>query len=56
MSLDADDQVWKRTVALPAGDYAYKAAINGTWDENYGAGGVPGGGRHPARRSTRRGT
>src|SRR5699024_960756 len=26
-----------------AGDYAYKAAINGTWDENYGAGGAPGG-------------
>ena len=24
-------------------DYAYKAAINKTWDENYGAGGRPGG-------------
>ncbi len=43
MALDADDQVWKRTVSLPAGDYAYKAAIDGTWDENYGAGGVRGG-------------
>ena len=47
MSLDADDLVWKRTVSLPAGDYAYKAAINGTWDENYGAGGAPGGGDIP---------
>lgn len=43
IALDADDQVWKRTVSLPAGDYAYKAAIDGTWDENYGAGGVRGG-------------
>ena len=43
MSLDAEDLVWKRTVTLPAGGYEYKAAIDGTWDENYGAGGVPGG-------------
>ena len=32
----------------PAGDYAYKVAINGSWDENYGAGGVPGRRQHPA--------
>ncbi|HXH76946.1 pullulanase-type alpha-1,6-glucosidase [Nocardioides sp.] len=44
MSLDAKDLVWKRTVTLPAGDYEFKAAINGSWDENYGAGGTPGGG------------
>lgn len=43
MSLDADDQVWRRTVSLPAGSYAYKAAIDGSWDENYGAGGASGG-------------
>ena len=43
MSLDADDLVWKRTVALPAGGYEYKAAIDGSWDENYGAGGARGG-------------
>ena len=43
MSLDADDLVWKRTVSLPAGGYEYKAAIDGTWDENYGAGGARGG-------------
>ncbi len=28
---------------LPAGTYSYKVAINKTWDENYGAGGVPNG-------------
>jgi pullulanase-type alpha-1,6-glucosidase len=47
MSLDADDLVWKRTVTLPEGDYEYKAAIDGTWDENYGAGGTPGGANVP---------
>ena len=43
MSLDADDLVWKRTVSLPAGGYEYKAAIDRSWDENYGAGGARGG-------------
>ena len=28
---------------MPAGSYAYKVAIDGSWDENYGAGGAPGG-------------
>ncbi|KRE92784.1 alpha-1,6-glucosidase [Nocardioides sp. Soil774] len=49
MSLDPADLVWKRTVTLPAGDYAYKAAIDGAWTENYGAGGVPGGADIPVR-------
>ena len=31
------------TTALPAGSYEAKVAINEAWDENYGAGGVPGG-------------
>ena len=31
------------TVTLPAGDYQYKVAINGSWDENYGAGGTANG-------------
>ena len=31
------------TTALPAGTYEGKVAINEGWDENYGAGGVPGG-------------
>ncbi|ANS80331.1 Neopullulanase [Serinicoccus hydrothermalis] len=46
LSLDAADSVWKRTYdagTIPAGDYEYKAAIDRSWDENYGAGGAPGG-------------
>lgn len=37
LRLDPKDQLWKLTVDLPAGTYAYKAAINRSWDENYGA-------------------
>ncbi len=40
LALDARDQVWKGTFTLPPAEYAYKAAINNSWDENYGAGGV----------------
>ena len=32
---------------LPAGTYEYKAAIDRGWDENYGAGGAPGGANIP---------
>lgn len=35
------------TTALPAGNYQGKVAINESWDENYGAGGVPGGDNIP---------
>jgi len=38
LALDAD-QVWKGTFSPQAGQYAFKAAINGSWDVNYGAGG-----------------
>ncbi|WP_035775710.1 pullulanase-type alpha-1,6-glucosidase [Arthrobacter sp. H5] len=31
------------TFDVPAGDYAYKAALNGSWTENYGDGGAAGG-------------
>ncbi len=34
---DANDLVWQRTFTIPAGSWEYKAALNGTWDENYGA-------------------
>ena len=40
LTLDANDKIWKGTYTLPAGPYAYKAALNRTWDENYGAGAV----------------
>jgi len=40
LTLDPKDQVWKGTYTLPAAPYAYKAAIDRKWDENYGAGAV----------------
>lgn len=36
--------IWRLAIAeLPAGDYVYKVAVEKSWDENYGAGSVPGG-------------
>ena len=44
LTLDAQDQIWKGTYStIPAGSNDYKAAINKSWDENYGAGGAKGG-------------
>ena len=40
MALDPADKIWRLTVDLPKGQYEYKAALNGGWDENYGAGGA----------------
>jgi pullulanase len=37
LTLEAEDDVWQRTFAVPAGSFEYKAALNGGWDENYGA-------------------
>ena len=47
LTLGADDDIWTGTFALPAGDYEYKAAINQSWDENYGLGAQPGGANIP---------
>jgi hypothetical protein len=35
--------VFRATFDVPAGSYDYKVALNNSWDENYGAGGAPGG-------------
>ena len=40
LELDLTDLVWRRTFNVPAGDYEYKAALDGSWDVNYGAGGI----------------
>jgi hypothetical protein len=40
---DGDGIYSFETTALPMGSYESKVAINETWDENYGQGGVPGG-------------
>jgi pullulanase-like protein len=58
LALDADDGVWQGTFAVPAGAWEYKAALDGTWDENYGLGAVRDGPNIPlslaAAASTRR--
>jgi pullulanase-type alpha-1,6-glucosidase len=39
--LSQGNGVWARTLGpIPAGSYEYKVALNGSWDENYGAGGA----------------
>ncbi|CAA9504525.1 MAG: GH13_13 / GH13_37 / GH13_32 / GH13 / GH13_ 14 / GH13_11 [uncultured Solirubrobacteraceae bacterium] len=35
--------VFRGTFDVPAGSWEYKVALNGSWDENYGGGGAPGG-------------
>ena len=39
--------VFRGTFTVPAGAFEYKAAINESFDENYGAGGAPGGANIP---------
>ena len=41
--LDGDGTYMFQTTSIPQGSYEAKVAINEAWDENYGAGGVPGG-------------
>src|SRR3954469_14324350 len=36
LAYDAADDVWQGTFTLPAGSYEYKAALNDSWNENYG--------------------
>ncbi|WP_309814193.1 alpha-amylase family glycosyl hydrolase [Pseudarthrobacter sulfonivorans] len=44
LTLDQATLVWKLSANLDAGTYEFKAALNRTWDENYGADGVRNGG------------
>jgi len=34
-----DTHVWRKTFTVPAGDWEYKAPLNGAWDDNFGLGG-----------------
>ncbi len=43
LTLDANDGIWKGTFTVPAGSYSYKAALNKSWDVNYGAQGAQNG-------------
>src|SRR6267378_4891731 len=47
LAFDATDGVWQGTFGVPAGNWEYKAALNGTWDENYGANATRGGDNIP---------
>ena len=40
---DADDDLWQANFNVPGGLWAYKVALNDSWDENYGAGAAPNG-------------
>jgi glycosidase len=40
MTFDAEDQIWKKPVSIPADSYGYKVALDRSWTENYGAGAV----------------
>jgi pullulanase-type alpha-1,6-glucosidase len=43
LTLDAADDVWQGTFDIPAGSWEYKAAIDRSWTENYGANATPNG-------------
>src|SRR5437763_392198 len=47
LTYDAADDVWQGAFSLPAGNYQYKAALNNSWDENYGLHAVLGGDNIP---------
>jgi glycosidase len=38
MALGAEDGIWKAQLTPGAGNFAFKVAIGGTWEENYGLG------------------
>ncbi|HEX4953267.1 MAG TPA: pullulanase-type alpha-1,6-glucosidase [Thermoanaerobaculia bacterium] len=37
LAYDTEDTVWQGVFSLPAGSWEYKAALNDSWDVNYGA-------------------
>ncbi len=47
LTFDAEDKVWQGEWVLPAGDYEYKAALNKSWDTNFGLNAAPSGANIP---------
>jgi glycosidase len=47
LSYDGGDDVWQNVFSVPAGSYEYKAALNDSWNENYGANATPNGANIP---------
>ena len=50
--LDTSDDVWQGSWTVPAGSYEYKAALNGSWTENYGLHAMQDGANVPLNLST----
>lgn len=46
MRFESAEGKWVLTLDLPAGSYSYKAVLNGSWEDNYGAFGVRDGSNH----------
>ena len=51
LAFDETDQLWVATFPLAAGNYEYKVALNGSWDENYGLGSEAGAANIPLQLS-----
>ena len=47
LTYDANDDVWEGTWSVPTGSWEYKAALNNSWDENYGLHAQAGGANIP---------
>jgi len=43
LTYNSEYDVWQDTFSVPAGNWEYKAALNSSWDENYGANATPSG-------------
>jgi hypothetical protein len=43
LTFNVTSSLWEKNIRLPAGNWEYKVTIDGSWSENYGAGGVLGG-------------
>lgn len=43
LTYDENNDIWRGSFDIPAGEYEYKVAINGTWDINFGLNAAPGG-------------
>src|SRR5919204_738355 len=54
LTYDASDDVWQGTFTVPAGSWEYKAALNNSWDENYGLHAEAGGANVPLNLGTSR--
>ncbi|MCW8127647.1 pullulanase-type alpha-1,6-glucosidase [Microbulbifer halophilus] len=54
LTYDPADDKWRGRFFIPAGDWEYKAALNGSWNENYGQNAVRNGGNIPLNLATGR--